>query len=640
MNKIGMSIVRRAFLDESGQTVLWLTAGLVTFMGLAGLSVDVGHAFVVRAQIQNGTNAAALAAAQNLYAAEITMQNAANTYGSGPGSLDPVPYVTNTPTVTPICITSLAKGGTCVSSSSNPNPSCLYTLCNAVKVTQTASVPTTFLAVLNFHNMAISTQAFAALGGPITTSSGGGGSGPYAGSWNIAVIEDATGSMANADSNCPGGVSEFACAVNGIQTFLAYLNPCPTGISPCTPTAAKVRVGLFSFPNMLTSEIPKFYSSGCSSSLSGYLTPKPYQVYTLPLFNATSYTPLTYTENGTNWTASYEFTWNASSVDSTGVDANGFVSDYYDAGNTTTGNLNPNSPLVRLVGYGGTAGQVNTGSNGTSSKAACLPISNSGIALNGATGQTYSNAKVNTVNVGEGITYYAAVIYAAQAALTAEATAYQGSSNAIILLSDGQANTQWIYFPQGTVIPSGNPAQGKTNTGAASTISATLGLKTLNTAFSTTAYVASQLSTPNQETTGGAISGLYPDFLDECQQAITAAQYAANVAPNKAGQATRVYAIAYGSEGTGCGSGNTDAHNDVTTVATGLNQSFSASNLTPCITMENIASDLSYFYSDWLQSGSNSTCIDNAHTVLSLEGISTAIAASLTQSKLLPYNVQ
>ena len=69
--------------------------------------------------------------------------------------------------------------------------------------------------------------------------------------------------------------------------------------------------------------------------------------------------------------------------------------------------------------------------------------------------------------MGEGITYYAPAIYAAQAALTAEQTAMTTAGvttqNAIIFLGDGEANTQWIYFPQGTV----QTVSGTANTSAA-----------------------------------------------------------------------------------------------------------------------------------------------------------------------------
>jgi Flp pilus assembly protein TadG len=635
MKKTVMSFLKRVLRDQGGQAVIWITAGMVALMGMAGLTADVGHAFVVKAQLQNGTNAAALAAAAQVYNTGSGLTTAANQFGSITGGANYIQYATNI-TAVPTCLNSLLPGGTatpqCVTSSTNPLANCNYVICNAVRVTETASVPTTFLRVLGVNSLSVGTSALAAMGGPILAPpSSGGGSGAYNNTWNIAIIEDATGSMATTDSNCTGSPSEFVCALNSIQTILSNLNPCPTGISPCTPTAAKARVALFSFPNMVTSEIPKFYSAGCSPSLSSYTSPMPYQVYTLPKETAASYAPLSYTQGGTTWTASYEFTWNAASVDSTGVDANGFVSDYFQAGNQTTGNLNPNSPLTRLIGYGP------NGSGGTSTATPCLPISPGGIALNGAV--STSSTVVNKNYVGEGITYYAAAIYAAQSALTAEASLYPGSSNAIIFLSDGQANLQWIYFP-----PGGLTQTGGADTAQPATITdATKGYSTLKSPILYTAQQANKLSSPDCESNTGCttagISGVYPDFFDECQQAIVAAQYASSTT-NTAGQASRVYAVAYGSEQTGCGSGSTDSHNDVTTVATGYNQSFTASTMTPCITMENIASSLNYFFSDYLQSGSqvSTTCVDNSHPVVNLMGIGEAIASTFTNARLLPSN--
>jgi Flp pilus assembly protein TadG len=634
-----LAFVRRALNDQRGQVLPWVTGGMFALMGMAGLTVDIGHAYVVRAALQNGTNAAALAAAGSVYKTESDMVTAADAYASNTGEANYNPYVTGTPTVTPVCLNLLMPGhGGCTASGTNTNPSCLYVICNAVQVTQTATVPTYFLGVLGIHTIPVGAIAKAAF----SKNSNSGGS---ANSWNIAIIEDATGSMATTDSNCPGSPSEFACALNMIQTIVSNINPCPTGMASCTPAQAQVRIALFSFPNMLTSALPNFQKAGCTNSVSSYTTPKPYTVMTLPLYNAASYTPLTYTQGGSTWQATYEFTYKADLQDpigSSGVDANGFVSDYYQAGNAVTGNLNPNSPLVRLIGYGGTAGQPGTGSGGTSQMTGCMPIAPAGIALNGATGSGSSSSTVNTVNVGEGITYYAAAIYAAQAALTAESNLYTGSQNAMVLLSDGQANTQWIYFPPGelTQTPSANTAQ-------PATISSTLGWSTLNTAINHGAKVASGLASPNLEGTG-TISGAYPDFFDECQQAIAAAQYAALRGPyatNAAGQATKVIAVAYGAEQTGCGSGNTDAHNDVTTVVTtGLNAAFTASSLLPCSTMENIADSIgainSDFYSDYLQSGSgvSSSCIDSEHSVSSLTGIGLAIASNFTGTTLLPSN--
>jgi hypothetical protein len=369
-------------------------------------------------------------------------------------------------------------------------------------------------------------------------------------------------------------------------------------------------MSLWAFPNIVTADLP--VANACSGKT--YTTPLPYQVYTLPLPSATSYTPLIYTYNGTTWSASYEVTYNASDAD-----ANGFVSDYFKASATGTGGLNANSSIVQAVGYGGTA---------SGSKTGCLPISPGGIALNGATGSPSSATKVNKANVGEGITYYASVIYAAQSALVAEQIIYPKSKNAMVLLSDGQANTQWIYFPQGTLVQTPSA-----DTASASTISASLGYSNLKSTPNTGAVGAYYLATPNAEATG-TISGLYPDFFDECQQAIVAGQ-----AATAAG--TTVFAVAYGAEQTGCSSGgHPDDYTDVTLVASGANASFTLAQLTPCVTMENIASSLSYFYSDYLQSGSGvaTNCVDNAHTVTALIYIFASISSSFTTPRLIPNN--
>jgi hypothetical protein len=61
---------------------------------------------------------------------------------------------------------------------------------------------------------------------------------------------------------------------------------------------------------------------------------------------------------------------------------------------------------------------------------------------------------------GEG-TYYAGVIYAAQAALTAEATANPGSQNIMILVSDGAAtssSSQMATGTQSTTVATANPS--------------------------------------------------------------------------------------------------------------------------------------------------------------------------------------
>lgn len=597
MRNVIKSFARRTIQDQRGQILPISAVMLVALLSLGGLSMDFGRAYIAQARLQTYANAAVLAAAGEVYNTSTTdsATTYANNYSASKGDNNAVSYMgTVSTSVITKCLNMLLPSGTCTSSSP----------ANAVQVRESASIPTTFMALLGKKTMNISAVATASMQG-------------VSEKWNVAIIEDTTGSMSAADTNC-GGVSEFQCALNGIQALLAATNPCPAGVTSCSPSAANLRVALFAFPNIITSDLP--VANACSGAT--YTQPLPYQVMTLPKPGASSYAPLSYNENGTTWSASYEITYNASDAD-----GNGFVSDFYAPSNTTTGGLNPSSSVVQAVGYGGTT---------SGSKTGCLPVAPAGIALNGNTGTPTSSSTVNTADVGEGITYYASAIYAAQAALTAESTAHPGSRNAIILLSDGQANTQWIYFPQGSVTQGTSHGSNWSTPSTILSSESSLGYSTLNSTPNLSAKGAYYLSTPNQEATG-TISGVYPDFFDECQQAIVAGQTATNAG-------TRVYAVAYGAEDTGCGSGShPDDYTDVTlvTLPNTPNAPFSsAAALTPCMTMENIASSPDFFYSDYLQSGSSvsTTCVDNSHTVTALSQIFQSIASDFTTPRLLPNN--
>lgn len=177
-------------------------------------------------------------------------------------------------------------------------------------------------------------------------------------------------------------------------------------------------------------------------------------------------------------------------------------------------------------------------------------------------------------NPGGQSTYLAGAIYAAQASLLSEQTANSNSKNAIILLSDGE--------PQAS---------------------------------------ASKMM-PGVSMTG---TGLYPDVNDQCQQAIKAANDAANAG-------TRVYAVAYGSTASGCSTDN----RILTSVAYNYPLNVPLTSITPCITMEDIASSIAYFYAD--SSSKSNACTDNAHSTSSLQSIFLAIASSITNPQLLPRN--
>jgi len=603
------SFLRRACSDQNGQVLVWMAFLMTGFLGMAGLTVDVGQAYIVRTQIQNSTEAAGLAAAGYVrdgasIAAATAVANEFSANGLNPTTIGKNVSVS----VTEVCLNSLnAEFNTTCAATNNVK--------NAIRVTETAQVNTFFMKLFGHPTLTVSATAVASMFGPPI---------PH----NVAFILDATGSMSTADSNC-AGVSRFECTLQSVQTLLTGVQPCPAGLTSCGPGTsfnANVRVSLWEFPNMMTSALPSMTGTTC-----GAVPISAYAPYTLPKATNTSYAPLTYTQgtgaNQTQWTASYEITYGASDAD-----ANGFVSDWYDY---STSNLNINSSIVSAVGSGYTGGTVKTG---------CMPISPGGVALNGAVnnpavgnnGAQTNTTIVNKTNVGEGITYLASVIYAAQAALTAEKAAY-GGENSMIVITDGTANTQWIYFPYGTLKQTPS-----INTASPSTILSTeaaAGWSLTNSTPNTSAIVAYYISSPSAEATG-TVSGLYPDFLDECQQSIMAAQYATN-------NGTTVYGIAYGAPSTGCTSksmSHSDDYTDVTLVAAAQNgdPTFTLSSLNPCITVQNIASAPADFYSDSDQSGSGSTCEDPTHTqTTGLNPLAAALQQILqnwTTPRLLPNN--
>lgn len=540
MRKAVISFARKTIADQRGQILPISAVMLVALLSLGGLSMDFGRAYIAQARLQTYANASVLAAAGEVYNTSTTSSATtfAKNYSASTGDNNAISYMgTVTTSVTTKCLNMLLPSGTCTSSSP----------ANAVQVRESASIPTTFMALLGKKTMNISAVATASMQGKAQP-------------WNVAIVLDDTGSMGTADTNC-GGVSEFKCATNGIQALLAATDPCDAGASKCS--TGDFHVALFMFPGVSYS-----YASGGSSlsyltNCNGTTTTPSFVLYTLPTVGATSYKPITYTKGASSWTGTYEVTYGASDAD-----ANGFVSDYYDA--TASNGLNSTSSINQAIGGCMTTEPMNWNS-GNKNAAPVMQAASTG-----------------------GVTYYASVIYAAQAALTAEQTANPGSKNALIFLSDGQAQlaTSTNNFP--------------------------------------TAYTASS-STPGLNTLTN--NGTYPSGVDECQQAIVAAQAATTAG-------TTVYGVAYGSEQSGCATAENNFIADTTLVATGKNASFTLSTLSPCATIENIASSLGNFYSDYLQSGStvSSSCVDSSHSVTSLQDIFLSIAAQFTNPRLLPNN--
>jgi hypothetical protein len=585
-------IACKVLKDERGQTLPIVALLMTALLGMAGLVTDVGHAYVVRGELQNSANAAALAASGFVYdsqSASVNSTSIANQFSASSGGANASSGLgTVNTSVKTRCINSLMPKGTTCSSTS---------VANAVVVTNSTTVKTTFMALFGVKTLSVNATATASMQGATKP-------------WNVAVIIDSTGSMATVDTNCDS-MTEFQCALSGTQVLLEDSNPCPTGVSTCggtTGVASNIRVSLFTFPNVLTSQNgvavpsvsndincngkPATYTDFNSQPIAApYTLPKP--GVTLP--GAPDATYMTYKQTSTSkpWTATYQIT--------------PFLSDYYLPSNAS--GLNPNSDLVKAVGYGNTLG--------------CL---------------TYTFGIWGTGSgSGFGNTYFASVIYAAQSALAAEQAA-NGGQNAIIFLSDGDANAS--YYSE-------NPsAYGTTNSTnqfvdayefPSGPAGSRVGPTSTNPSNPVPSYFtpATSIDSPTDgySTLGVNGKGIYPDWFDQCQQAITAAQYATNLG-------TTVFSVAYGAAGAGggCNSGWSVGETDTTLTASSTNQPFSLGSLTPCVVMTDIASSLSTFYSDPEQSGSGSTCTDAGHTTVKLQDIFGSISTIFGGPRLIPNN--
>jgi hypothetical protein len=271
----------------------------------------------------------------------------------------------------------------------------------------------------------------------------------------------------------------------------------------------------------------------------------------------------------------------------------------------------PQAPGSASVGY------VPASGNGTyqvtayshdyrSSNSTSTPNSNSTlVATLGAPAKNGQAAIGNCLappnQAGEFGTYLAGAIYAAQYSLAAEQLTREAASpsspapiNIMIILSDGNTNASMQY------------------------------------GYANQFFVS-----------GYNESGVYPSDVGDCGQAIVAANYAK-------GTGTMIFTIAYGSPATGVfipGDVNdsncpTDQNNFFSTYNLGSNKS-AYPNISPCQTMKDIAtpdtSQIQFFYSDYKQSGSSSTCYTaSSASPTALQDIFASIVGELSKARLIP----
>lgn len=292
----------RFLSSESGQVLPWVVVTLLVVLGVAGLVLDVGHAMVVQRQLQNSADAAALAAAENL--GNGTYATAGQNYSAASGAKNAYSGVTvGTPTVTGLCLTTVAGWGDLCSASSP----------NAVQVTESASVPTFFARLLGKSSFNVSATSTASPGRPQ----------PY----NVAIVLDTTPSMADSDTNCGSGQTQLSCAETGAQQLLQ-------GLAPSLDT-----VSLFTFPNQYVTSVSAEY--GCSPGNNASVPP-----YTFPSATATSFSTMPYSTTTTTGFGKNQKT-TTTTVQAT-YQVVGFTNDFRTSDIAST--LNPNSNIVKAVG--------------------------------------------------------------------------------------------------------------------------------------------------------------------------------------------------------------------------------------------------------------------------------------------------
>jgi len=415
------SILRRLREFQRGQMLIGV---LLLGIAMAAVVAEFGTVYFAYQQLQAQTEAAALAGGSvmsNDGETGTDIQNTAKAYSGGSGDANPA----NTSLMTVTSITATPKCLTSATAAAEGVPACnTYSIGdNALLVTETATVPTTFARALGWNNWTISSTAMA--------SAKGGFNGPY----NVAIILDTTSSMNTEDAgNCNG--SRITCALQGVQTLLSTLSPCPGGLASCgsassssvaVPSPASGdenaenvpqavdEVGLFTFPGLAASGS----SIGNVQDDINCPTKNPPITSYNQYFDATNCTgsgvPLPCcTGNGKGATC-------ATTANPPVYEVVPFSSDYRSS--DTVSSLTSSSDLVIAVGGGCSSGLAAPGGENT---------------------------------------FYAGVIDTAQSALATEAAARPNTKNVMILVSDGEANATTA---EGMAYPTPKPSTTYSATG-------------------------------------------------------------------------------------------------------------------------------------------------------------------------------
>jgi len=334
MNGSRASMIGTFVRRSDGQILPWMAMMMVIFLGFAGITIDLGRAWVYQRELQASTDAAALAGAYAMTQGGATTSSVLSeaclfssntgtnsTCGVVGSNVTPnLPNVTTTPTLKCVPQSSYIQVG-CVGPGGN----------NLILVTQTATMPTYFIRGLAAFG--VNSASTLTLNANSTATIVG--SSPQL---NVAVIVDTTASMGQTDSDASCKNTRIHCALAGVQTMLGQLTPCAS-TSSSGSCVGYDQVSLFTFPNVTANTVSNDTTCG-----SGNPTIVPYTLPTQPSSGTTTWNPPTGTA-GTYQITSYL--------------------DNYSSTNAQGGSPNQNSGLNVATGAGGCNGMQTPGGDGT-----------------------------------------------------------------------------------------------------------------------------------------------------------------------------------------------------------------------------------------------------------------------------------
>jgi len=238
---------------QSGAVAVLVALSMTALMGFVALGVDAGRIVHAQRALQASTDSAALAGGRDLVNGAAAADTTAKLYGAGSGSYNPIMGLQATTVTTPRCLTSLTGlGVSCVGSPAY----------NALEVTQTITIPSTFAGIFNKGSWTLSASSLASRAG-----------GPNVKPVNMVLVLDTSSATnivpsTNVDPNCVGR-KPIVCALENIQILLNQLKP------------SAANVGLLVFPPVDPTTIPRSFDCLSGTSLSVLPYGDSTSVYTL-----------------------------------------------------------------------------------------------------------------------------------------------------------------------------------------------------------------------------------------------------------------------------------------------------------------------------------------------------------------------